>query len=185
MENLFSLVHSNPFAPIVWLAAVPIFLYLDRAWGAPDMKRKAKIGVLITALLGSLAGGLLVGIAVLLWALYRSMAFFGGSAAPINSKQVRSAVMRHLWVGPLILIATYFAGERQPLELLATVLVFLIYTAGATFLAIDYGKNLQRAERGEITQGQFDRLNEKVEKQRGALFGCAFALWALVVTHLV
>lgn len=162
------------------IAALPLlFMWCDRWYGAPDRKNYAKALILLTVVVTWLAAGN-AAYAVPFWWVYRSLSFKGGAGAPTNAEERRNAVARHLVVVPIMAVPTLIHSlttmnsvSLVVLEVLTAAILFSIYAACAISLAyLNGARNNTNA---------FDpKLNMRIERRRGFIFGVAFASWLLV-----
>lgn len=179
LSNIINYPGTNN--PVYVLLAIVIailgFRLIDRAWGADNSKLKAKLSVV--GLAGVMYGlcGIFGVVVTFMWAVYRSMTFKGGAAAPTTDDERQAAFKRHLL--PLIamplLTATKY-GINIPV-ILVTALIFMLYTGIAYSLALRYGDALIKARE----QGRdIGKVNMKIELLRGMAFGICFVLWYVV-----
>jgi hypothetical protein len=140
----------------------------DRLWGS-DVKhgRRWAIGVALLAgyLLDSYVG-LATAVAFL---AVRSLAFkqFGGSATPVNQREIVGLFIRYAIVVPMAVGIAVVAGN-DPVK---PVIAYGAWAACATFLGVWYGKvNAEAVADGKPID---PNANQFLEVARGAAFGLA------------
>lgn len=155
------------------LLAILLFAFLDRFWGGPVAFKGKKAAMLAAAVGGGavIAGGTgaLFG---LVWFIWRSLPFKGGSAAPQTNGERLATVVRH---APVALAAMLIASWRG-LPVIEAGLWFAGFAAAASCLAFAYGQAVIDAKRaGEAIGSQ----NVTIEIIRGAAYGAALAATVL------
>lgn len=152
---------------MIELALIPAFAVADRLFGS--VRRVISVPVILAiaaALYVSL--GLPAAILAIVWLGYRSIAMFGGSAAPTAEQRVNAYLRHALGIIPFLTVASVLPDSLRQLA-----------AAGATYgliagtLAVCYGIARDKAVADSKPLGN---VNTYVETIRGAAFG--LAAWA-------
>lgn len=158
--------------PIASIALIPIFAVADRLVGSGRRSFGMALAVIGAGIVGYEAAGLALAACGVVWMLYRSLPFKGGSGAPQSGGELAAAAIRHV---PALLVAVpAFWANGPHIERLAALVG--LYAIAATSLAAWYGDRVIAAKHAGQPSG---RENEIVETMRGALFGAALCIWAL------
>lgn len=173
------IVDGSPLIILLAPLFVLAFTWNDRFWGADNQKGDAKLLVLLTAILAWITAGPYAVVAVFAWALYRALSFKGGTGAPETEEQREGTRRRHLIIVPPMLVIAFFHGGQFTVVqgVLGAGLAFLLfmgYAEYATKIAINYGNLAMRAR---VTGESLGKFNMKLERDRGLVFGIAFAVW--------
>lgn len=158
---------------ILALVLIPLFAAADRMVGTGKRSAGMALASVGGGLVGYLAAGWALAGAGVVWMLWRSLPFSGGSAAPTTAKERIAAFIRHLPM-LLVFVPAYWAHGRD----LKQLVIFLALAVGAAFtLAVWYGGALIKAREDGRPIGD---ENKTVEIARGAAFGAALAAWVLL-----
>jgi hypothetical protein len=153
---------------------IPLFALADRGIGGL-LRRSYVVGAVIVAAAGWWFANPMVTMACLMFLIWRTPGWdeFGGSTTPRSARQVVGAVLRNaLPAAGMYAATTWFTGD--PMD----VLPFAGFCVVATGLQVWYAKKIDRLiAEGKSEDGQY---NEIVELTRGAAYGVATALAALV-----
>jgi hypothetical protein len=163
---------------------------VDRGWGEPGGKTKAKLWALLAIAIGFLAfwrgegppqSAWLGAVIVLCVVIGRSMGF-GKDAATINDKgDLRRAWIRAAIPVALAVGASAFVFRWDLAPTIAALVVFTIFAASVVEQAKDYGAYEAKviAQGGQILSD--DPFNARLEETRGFRSGVALAVWLAFV----
>ena len=155
------------------------FRNTDRMWGADGGKRNAKLLVLLLSVVNYAICGVIGIVITIAWAIYRSLSFKGGAAAPQNKAETDKALVRHIWPTLFMGAIAAYISKGGLGVITFTCLIFLLYMASAYSLAVDYGKIVKKAIANNEPVNP--KYNMKLELKRGSIFGLCFVFWAVVV----
>lgn len=162
--------------PLTWACAlllIPLFAACDRVVGGAGQRSRGMIAAVVGGgVFGYLAAGPALAACGLVWMVWRSLPFSGGSAAPTTGGERLAAVVRHL-PALLVLVPAYWAHAADLMALAVCMAGFVLVSAG---LALFYGQALIKARAAGPPIGD---ENQAVEILRGAAFGAALAVWVL------
>lgn len=156
--------------PLLSTLLIPLLAWADRQVGGAGKRSHAYAAVALAGLpIAYFAGGLATTLAVLVWAGWRSIGFFGGSATVTDRKALISALARNFMVVPFALVVP--AG--YPFLLPAAV-----FAAFSLALACAYGAEKNKA----VSEGRpiNPKFNVALESARGAAAGAAILAGTLL-----
>lgn len=178
-------VYGSPQYIAIALLFPLAFTWADRFWGADKRKLHAKLIVVATMVAAWLAFGPVAIIATIIWAVYRSLSFSGGAAAPTNDSERARARKRHMIIIVPMMIVGFLTGwvESVTQGVIAAgifAVAAYVYSSAAISLALEYGNELVIARANGTPIG---KTNMKLERKRGLIFGLllAVAFWATYV----
>lgn len=174
--------HKSPGWTALVILFPLLFAWNDRFYGATGRKLYAKLLILLTAVVAWLATGHYTAFAVMLWWVYRALAFSGGAGAPETEAQRKNARLRHLALVPAMAIVAFFHGGGLTIPgvvgAVAATAVFHVYAEYATKLAVQYGNLVVAAK--QAGKELAEDFNKDLERDRGIAAGIAFMLWLLL-----